>query len=136
VAFIAIVGLATIIVALVGARASQTRSAEPPPPVIVPLREIEPLPPGDAELGAPGDSSPVSASEEFVRVANTGGQGAYLRPEPGSNAGIVAHREGTILRISGPDIAVQGRVWRQVEDRQANRGWTPREFLLPSDVGF
>ncbi len=138
VAFIAILGLATIIVALVGARASQSRNAEPAPASILRLPEVEPSPTSEGDLGLRGDGQSPFALDEFVRVANTGGAGAFLRQEPRSNApGVLAYREGTILRVSGPDATgSDGRVWRQVEDRQGNRGWTPRDFLVASDAAF
>ena len=136
-AFIAIIGVATVIVALAGARASATRGAEPPPPTFIPLGQVAPSPTSEGDLALPGDRPSSSIPDEFVRVANTGGTGAFLRRDPGPNAaGVIAHREGTILRISGPDTIVQGRVWRHVEDRQGNSGWTPREFLSASEVGF
>src|SRR5581483_2949343 len=74
---------------------------------------------------------------EFVRIANTGGTGAFIRREARAGSpGIVAYRDGTVLRIVGPDANSDGRAWRQVEDRQGNRGWTPREYLEPSATGF
>jgi hypothetical protein len=74
---------------------------------------------------------------EFVRIFNTGGAGAFLRREARPGApGIVAYRDGTVLRIVGADTTSEGRVWRNVEDRQGNRGWTPRDYLEPSDTGF
>jgi len=68
-----------------------------------------------------------------VRVANTGGQGIILRREPSTTAPRVAARaENAVLRVTGPDTTVDGRTWRQVEDAQGNRGWTPAEFLVPT----
>lgn len=132
-AFIAFVALATIAMALVGARTSAGAGADAwPAPATVP--ESPALRSAEAEQTAGSDAQPPT---EFVRIADTGGAGAFIRREPGSAAAsILAHREGTILRVVGPDRVAEGRVWRQVEDSQANRGWTPQEFLVPSDVGF
>jgi len=74
---------------------------------------------------------------EFVRVANTGGTGAFIRREPRMGApGIVAHRDGTVLRVAGADTIVEGAVWRHVEDPRGNNGWTPQQYLEPSPTGF
>ncbi len=79
----------------------------------------------------------IAVPTEFVRVANTGGTGAFIRREPRNGApGIIAHRDGTVLRIVGPDTTTDGRPWRQVEDQRGNRGWTPREYLAASPTGF
>jgi hypothetical protein len=68
-----------------------------------------------------------------VRVANTGGQGVILRREPSTSAPRVAARaENTLLQIVGPDETADGRVWRQVQDSQGNRGWVPAAFLAPA----
>ncbi len=76
---------------------------------------------------------PTAEPVEYVRVANTGGQGIIIRREPSVSAPrVVARAENSLLRIVGPDATVDGRVWRQVEDSQGNRGWTPAEFLVPA----
>jgi hypothetical protein len=75
--------------------------------------------------------------QEFVRIANTSGTGAFIRDEPRSAArGIAAHTDRTVLKIIGPDVQAEGRAWRNVEDQRGNRGWTPSDFLVASDVGF
>jgi hypothetical protein len=85
----------------------------------------------------PTATTPEESQAEFVQVGNTGGTGAFIRREPRAGApGIVAHRDGTVLRIVGPDENVAGRLWRNVEDRNGNRGWTPREYLLPTQQRF
>jgi len=78
-----------------------------------------------------GEPTPEPA--EYVRVTNTGGQGVILRREPSTRAARVAARaENTVLQIVGPDQEAEGRVWRQVEDAQGNRGWVPADFLAPT----
>ena len=80
---------------------------------------------------------PTAQPAEFVRVANTGGSGAFIRDEPRAAArGIAAYPDRTILRVLGPDISSDGRLWKNVEDQRGIRGWTPVEFLVPSDSGF
>ena len=132
----ALIAVGTIIAAFVGTRASTGQTVPTPQPTIESA-----VPTGSAadETVTPTSSSPapISEQEEFVRIANTGGAGAFLRREPGPSArGVVAHRDGTVLRVVGPTTSVDGRVWQEVEDSQGNRGWTPREFLAPTDRTF
>jgi hypothetical protein len=92
---------------------------------------IDPEPPAHAE--GPPIIVPTPEAPQFVRVANTGGQGVILRREPTTAAPRVAVRaENTVLKVSGPEELVEGRTWRPVEDAQGNQGWTPAEFLLPA----
>jgi hypothetical protein len=128
---------------------------QPPMSAVQPvIEEIEPLPTVEPTLApaippptavptpVPTDAPTVQptsppATPEFVRIANTGGTGAFIRREPRAGApGIVAYRDGTVLRIAGADTTVDGRVWRQVEDQRGTRGWTPQEYLVPSSTGF
>lgn len=136
--FIAIVAAATLVVALLGLR-SPPRLREGDFQATAAPAATQVLDPTATETDTPAGAAPEAApaQAEFVRVANTGNQGAFIRREPRAGApGIVAHRDGTILRIVGPDAVVQGQVWRNVEDQRGNRGWTPRDFLTASDVGF
>ncbi|MCS6802012.1 MAG: hypothetical protein RMM58_08750 [Chloroflexota bacterium] len=69
-----------------------------------------------------------------VKIGNTDGLGAYLRPEPSLQArGIVAWPDGSVLEIVGPDRQFDGRVWRNVKDPRGNVGWILREYLLPAE---
>jgi hypothetical protein len=106
-------------------------------PTDEPLAAIEPtLPPtpDPTALPTPAQSTP---QVEFVQVGNTGGTGAFIRREARTGAaGIVAHRDGTPLRVIGTDEVVSGRIWRNVEDRAGNRGWMPRDYLVPTTQRF
>ncbi len=119
----------TALVSTLAARASDSQSSAVPPTEIPLLRPtVEERPPPVVE---------ITAGQEFVRVANTGGSGAFIREEPRLAArGIEAQVDGTILKIVGTDVSVEGRPWRNVETARGNRGWTPAEFLVPSDAGF
>jgi hypothetical protein len=97
-------------------------------PAAEPVADTPSLPPDEP----PAEPEP-SPTVEYVRVANTGGQGIVLRREPTTSAPRVAARaENSLFRIVGADRTVDGRVWREVEDMQGNRGWTPAEFLVPA----
>jgi hypothetical protein len=98
------------------------------------LVEDEPAPPAAPE---PTEAGPPAPREELARIGNTDGSGAFIRREPRAGApGIIAHRDGIVLRMVGGDVTVEGRLWRQVEDRQGNRGWTPDQYLIRVDGGF
>ena len=138
-------GFGTIVAALIGARASQPRPGPElaaPAVAAVVAAAAEPDGPAPAEpvaavvISVPDVVSPP-ARDEFVRIGNTGGTGAFIRREPRAGApGIVAYRDGIILRVVGDDVTVGGRLWRQVQDIQGNLGWTPAEYLLSSEAGF
>jgi hypothetical protein len=69
-----------------------------------------------------------------VKIGNTDGLGAYLRPEPNLQArGVVAWPDGSVLEVVGPDRQFDGKVWRNVKDSRGNVGWILREYLLPAE---
>lgn len=132
---ITLLAVVTIVAALLGARAAAPRTAEVAPSTAAAPTEN----PARVEVEGPGSAQPEPEplAQEFARIANTGGVGAFIRREPQANApGLIALRDGTIVRVVGPDTRVAGRVWRNVEDQRGNRGWTPAEYLAASDSGF
>lgn len=133
---IAMVAVGIVIAANVGARSSSGREAPPAAHVLeAPVSAAAPTDVPDATSVA-AQPAPADA-EEFVRIANTGGTGAFVRREPRSDAqGVVAYRDGTLLRVVGPNVTTDGRVWREVQDARGNRGWTPREFLASTESSF
>jgi hypothetical protein len=129
----------TIAIALIGARPA---GSDTPEPTAVSLSVDTGVPQSETqlEIDTPEpltlivEETAVVAQNDVVRIGNTGGVGAFIRREPRANApGIVAHRDGTILRVVGADTLVAGRVWRNVEDQAGNRGWTPGEYLIATD---
>lgn len=125
-----VVGVLVLVLSLLGSQGAPAQApVEGSPPAQV-------SPTGEpSERRTPAIEPTVTA--EFVRIANTGGVGAFIRQEPQPNArGIVAYPERTVLRIVGPDTVVNGGVWRSVEDRRGVRGWMSSEYLVPSDTGF
>lgn len=133
IAGIALLALAAILVGILGPRLSVAGTTEQTIAAGLPASSAEPFPRVE-EPPPPESEAPRS---EFVRVANTGNVGAFIRREPNLRSpGLIAHRDGTVLRVVGPDLTLDGQVWRPVEDQGGNRGWTPREFLAASDTGF
>ena len=80
--------------------------------------------PGDTGVVRPVDVSPV-------RVANTDGQGAYLRRTTNLEDRLQAWPDGTVLRVMGADTIVDALVWRPVVDPEGNRGWIPAKYTAP-----
>ncbi|MDQ5825362.1 MAG: hypothetical protein M3441_14310 [Chloroflexota bacterium] len=76
-------------------------------------------------------STPVP---EYVRVANTGGQGVRLRKEPRQNAEFeVVAREGTVFQIIGPDTpdpTDSSITWRNVVlPNDGRQGYVQKRYL-------
>lgn len=154
-----------VVISLLGARQSPSRTGEqaiaPPPMESVPILEspaeqvesavVEPTasvpltveatvaPPTTAVPTpiSPPASTAASTTPIFLRIANTDRQGAYIRREPRAGApGIVALRDGIVVQVVGPDVTVDGRVWRNVSDGKGAAGWTPAQYLESSPTGF
>ncbi len=70
-----------------------------------------------------------SSQALYLTVVNTDGQGVYLRQEAPAGERLKLWPEGTSMRAIGGDRTVDGRLWRQVEDPDGNRGWMPGEYL-------
>lgn len=116
------------------------RSRSPAPSATAaPVATSLPAPVGASPPGATGptpEPSPTVAATPtppvpaFVRVANTGGAGVYLRREPGANgARIVAWPERTVLEVVGAEQEVEGKIWLPVQDPRGNRGWVQRDYV-------
>ncbi|MBI2953820.1 MAG: hypothetical protein HYY30_05870 [Chloroflexi bacterium] len=65
----------------------------------------------------------------FVTIANTGGDGVFLRRTPRSADRLVAWMDGTVLEIVGEDREAEGMVWRNVKDSKGNIGWVPAKYV-------
>ena len=70
---------------------------------------------------------------EYVKLANTGGQGVRLRAEPQPNArNIVTVGEGAVFMIIGPDIKNEFGTWRHVElPGDGRSGYVLDRYLIP-----
>jgi len=134
--------LSVIAFALVGSRSASRPPAPQVTPQVISLNEVDepeiPTRPATPRPTlTPTASIEIETRPDFVRIANTGGAGAFIRREARAGSpGIVAYRDGIVLKVIGPDVTAEGRSWRQVEDRQGNRGWTPVEYLEDSPTGF
>lgn len=84
---------------------------------------------GRAGTASPSAEGPtLSTDGASVRIANTGGAGAFVRRTPNLEDRLRAWPDGTPLRVVGPDATIDGLQWRPVEDPAGNQGWIPAEF--------
>ncbi|MEX2246853.1 MAG: hypothetical protein WEC75_09205 [Dehalococcoidia bacterium] len=74
------------------------------------------------------DSTPIPA--QFYTVANTGGQGAWVRVAPGYDAaGVVVLPDGAGVAGLGEEQVVAYETWVRVRDGQGREGWISNRWL-------
>ena len=73
--------------------------------------------------------SPTPLARQTVRVANTGGAGAYIRRTTNLADRLVAWPDNTRMEIVGEDRQEGGETWRNVRDPAGNVGWIPADYL-------
>jgi hypothetical protein len=115
--------------------ASTPQTAPPPPPPVQnppqqsALQEII-----DNATTAPATTAPPiqQMTSTQVRVVGTDGEGLSLRASPSTTATrLKAVPEGAQLDVIGPDVEVEGRVWRNVRDASGTSGWAIGLYLAP-----
>lgn len=75
-------------------------------------------------------SPTAQAVGQRLQVANTGGEGANMRREPGpTGERLKIIPDGGIVDVVGPDRSVDGSTWRNVRDLQGDVGWIAASFL-------
>jgi hypothetical protein len=125
-AVVAVAGASVVLLLLLSSLTFATIFARPQSPGASPT-------PAAAQAAPTPVPSPTPAVVR-VKIGNTDGLGAYLRPEPSLQArGVVAWPDGSVLEIVGPDRQFDGKVWRNVKDPRGNVGWILREYLLPAE---
>ncbi len=86
------------------------------------------------KAATPAGAAATPARKLFVKVANTGGQGANLRSAAGASAPrLDALLEGTVLEVVGPDVQLDGLTWKNVKDSSGRVGWMAADFLVPTE---
>ena len=117
-------------------------------PAVLPTVVTSPAP-----VAQPAASPVAAPAIEWVVVANSGGTGVFLRPEPAWAArwraepgatqregayphhGNIAWREGTSLQVRGPEVTGTGpqpgssEVWVPVRDPVGREGFMPARYL-------
>ena len=79
------------------------------------------------EAGA--TSRMLSGVDAWAVVTNTDGQGVYVRKTPQMDDKLTAWPEGTRLRIVGPEVHSEDRLWVQVADPAGQVGWVPEDYV-------
>jgi hypothetical protein len=64
-------------------------------------------------------------------VANTDGDGVYLRATRRAADRIGLIPEGTLLQVLGPPEEDEGRQWLPVRTPYGATGWVPAEYTAP-----
>jgi hypothetical protein len=87
---------------------------------------------------APAAPTPVPQKSEYPvgsrhRVANTGGDGVFVRKDPGSNDKIKAWPDNTVMEFQGDLVELQGAGWAKMKDPAGNIGWVPTQYLTPDN---
>jgi len=73
--------------------------------------------------------TPAAIANQTGYVANTGGDGVYLRHTPRLNDTWVAWADNTKLTILGAEANGDGTHWFQVRDPRGNVGWIPAQYI-------
>ena len=131
-------------------------TATPPPAPLtnatpVPLATPTFAPPGTTSAINPAAATPTAAANAtptpgptvtpaaptptpirtLFRIANTGGDGVYLRRTPHMADRLVAWPDNTILQAVGERVQSEGMTWEKVRDPQGNVGWVPVQWIVP-----
>lgn len=88
---------------------------------------------GGDEAPEQGTLIPAGPKPRVGLVANTDGQGVYLRRAPGSQERIRAWRDGTRLHLLDDERTVGGARWLAVKDPAGNQGWVPAHYVHPAE---
>jgi len=98
-----------------------------PSSIPAPTSAAAPTSSGTRATEAP--AAPVAEPQTSVRIANTDGQGAFLRRTPNLDDRMPrAWIEGTTLTVIGPDTTANGTTWKHVEAPDGSQGWIPTQY--------
>ncbi len=103
--------------------ASTPRAATPSPVSTVP-----PLP----TVAPSFTATPVPEKTQVMVVANTDGQGAFVRRTPKLDDKLRPWVEGTKMDVTGRGIEGDGKQWFKVRAPDGVEGYIPQEFLAPA----
>ncbi|MHB1131449.1 MAG: hypothetical protein ACYC4L_03585 [Chloroflexota bacterium] len=92
-------------------------------PTPLPMRVILPTPTLTPTI------TPTPVPGRF-RVANTGGDGAAIRPEPKRSSPLLwGWADNTVVEEVGPEVDGDGAKWRHVRDPRGNTGYMLSQYL-------
>ena len=97
-----------------------------------PTAEAQSTPLAETETGTPT----ATAGPQRVVVANTDGEGVFLRATKEVADRLGLYQEGTVLIVIGAAESGDGRMWLPVEAPNGVIGWVPQEYTepLPDDA--
>lgn len=85
--------------------------------------------PGPSPAARPSPSpAATSASAQVVYVANTDGEGVYVRQTPAMADKVRAYPDGTALTVIGDDVDGDGRHWKHVRAPDGLDGYVPSTY--------
>jgi hypothetical protein len=132
---VAVVALAVGILAAVnvaGNLAAPAEPAAPGPRSAATAQSTRAAPATQGGQGPQGTQAPPGGEQTaFIRIANTGGEGAYIRRTTNMDDRLRPWPDNTRLQVIGPDAATNGTQWKNVQDPAGNQGWIPAQFTRP-----
>ncbi len=107
--------------------------------------QADTVPPGDTTIITDGDGTlPIDEPAPVIEppppppaaifiIANTGGQGLFLRAAANANSEVLATLpEGTRVEQIGDDVSGMGYTWRPVRTDEGQEGWVAVDWLQPA----
>ncbi|MAG36926.1 MAG: hypothetical protein CL878_11885 [Dehalococcoidia bacterium] len=126
-------------------------TASPPPPSVTAITAPSPSPTTVPVVSLPtvivtplsaatATATPTPApsptvTPAFVQVANTGGDGVFMRLTPNLADRLKAWDDGTIFTVIGPDVESDGIIWRHVRAPDGSEGYMPVQYVPPLPTG-
>jgi hypothetical protein len=80
----------------------------------------------------PTATAALAAAATTVWVANTEGQGVYVRKTPNMADRLKAYPDGTALTIIGDDVDADGQHWKHVRTPDGLEGYVPSIYTVDS----
>ena len=116
---------------------AQPTSAPTSQPVLVAVPTLAPTPVPPTAMPAPtlAPAPKPTPKPDRLAVANTDGQGAFIRPEPVLAGRIKAWPERAVMTVIGEAKEADGILWQNVRDPDGNEGWMPSTYLVPAPAG-
>lgn len=113
------------------ARRGAAGSAAPAPTITLALNNLPAVPPTATPLPPPMPAAPaIGGAKRTFGVANTGGEGVYLRRSPRLDDRLSAWPDDTRLEEIGPETTVDGVVWRHVRAPNGVEGFVPARYTI------
>lgn len=91
---------------------------------------VPPPTPTKAPPRATSTATTIPDSPQIMLVANTDGQGVYLRRTPHPEDKLQAYRDGTKMEVIGQPTESDGKKWYKVLAPNGVEGYIPAEFLV------